>query len=457
MTLIDTSHQVLNTDLYQLTMAAGYFCHGLAERRATFELYVRKLPPQRSFLLAAGLEQAIDYLRQLRFDAAEIEAVRSMPMFAAVPAAFFDYLATLRFDGDVWALPEGTVFFPYQPILRISAPLIQAQLIETWLLAMVNYQTSVASKAARIQLAIENAGSAARFIDFGSRRAHGPQAALLAARAAWIGGAVGTSNVLASRQLEIPVVGTAAHAWTMAFACEPEAFAAYREIFPQHSTLLVDTYDTLQGVRHAIASGQELGGIRLDSGDFLTLSRQARQLLDQAGMERTRIVVSGDMNEYKVRDLLAAGAPIDQFGIGTELVTSIDAPSLGGVYKLVEVADGQGGVRQALKLSGSKISYPGRKQIWRRQESGRLMQDTLGLADEALPGLPLLQPVMRAGTALPLPNLAEIQVYARAQLASLPAELRQLEGAAPTHLELSPALLENYRQLKLMTLEKENA
>ena len=455
MTLVSSQHQVLNTDLYQLTMAAGYFVQGLAERRATFELYVRRLPPKRSFLVAAGLEQALDYLKDLRFELDDLAALRELPVFARVPAAFFDYLGSLRFEGDVWALPEGTVFFPYEPILRITAPLIQAQLVETWLLSMLNYQTSVASKAARVQLALANSGSSARFIDFGSRRAHGPQAALLAARAAWIGGATGTSNVHAAHALGIPAIGTAAHAWTMAFGDEPAAFAAYREIFPEHSTLLVDTYDTIQGIRHAIASGAGLKGIRLDSGDFLGLSREARQMLDDAGMPETKIVVSGDMNEYKIRDLLAAGAPIDLFGVGTELVTSIDAPSLGGVYKLTEVEDGSGGMRQALKLSSSKVSYPGCKQVW-RQSDGLFTHDILDLDDQTQPGEALLVKVMAAGEQLVAhPPVAAIQQLALRQLAQLPAPLQDLETAESYSVGIGAGLQERFDTLKNQMIQKE--
>lgn len=458
MTLIDTSHQVLNTDLYQLTMAAGYFCQDFAERRATFELYVRKLPPKRCFLVAAGLEQVLDYLKELRFEHEDITALRAMPVFAKVPAAFFDYLAELRFAGDVWALPEGTVFFPYQPILRISAPLIQAQLVETWLLSMINYQTSVASKAARIQLAIAQCGSPARFIDFGSGRQQRGLRPVSPARAAWIGGAIGTSNVHASIALGIPAIGTAAHAWTMAFDSEPEAFNAYREVFPGHGTLLVDTYDTLQGVRNAIASGKGLKGIRLDSGDFLSLSKQARAMLDQADMADTQVVVSGDMNEYKVRDLLSAGAPVDLFGIGTELATSLDAPSLGGVYKLVEIEDGQGGTHQALKLSSSKISYPGRKQVWRKLEAEKMAGDVLGLDEEKVSGTPLLEQVMAGGEQIkPHPSLVAMQEYALRQLHLLPEPLRLLETAESYPVTLGVGLQTLFENLKSDMTQKENA
>jgi nicotinate phosphoribosyltransferase len=442
-------HSALNTDFYQLTMAAGYFVQGLHTQRASFELYVRRLPHQRQFLVAAGLAQALEYLQNLRFEADEIDWLRQQKTFAHLPASFWHYLEALRFTGDVWALPEGTVFFPYEPLLRISAPLIEAQLVETWLLALMNYQTSVASKAARIRLVLEAQGRG-HFVDFGSRRTHGPEASLLAARAAWIGGATGTSNVAAAKALNIPVVGTAAHAWTMAFASEAEAFTAYHETFPEQTTLLVDTYDTLQGVRNAIATTPQLKGIRLDSGDFLILSQQARQLLDQAGLKETRIIASGDLNEYKVEALLKAGAPIDSFGIGTELVTSIDAPSLGGVYKLVELqAHGQS--RFPCKLSSGKTAYPGSKQIWRQYNGkGCLAGDLLGLQGEMHPGEALLQPVMQAGQPLQTtPDLVAIQQRTLHQLQTLPADLRSLDSGAPYAIALSPALEDLYTQVRL--------
>jgi len=444
------SPNILNTDLYQLTMAAGYFQHQMHQQPASFELYVRRLPFQRQFLVAAGLEQALSYLENLRFEPEQIAWLQAQPVFSRVSPAFFDYLQSFRFEGEVWALPEGSLFFPYEPILRITAPLLQAQLVETWLLAMLNYQTSVASKAARISLMLQDhSQSRSSFVDFGSRRAHGPEAALLAARAAYIGGAAGTSNVAAAQALDLPVVGTAAHAWTMAFATEPEAFAAYHQAFPEHSTLLVDTYDTLQGVKNAMACSPDLKGIRLDSGDFLALSQASRQLLDQAGCTQTRIVVSGDMNEYKVRDLLQAGAPIDVFGIGTELVTSIDAPSLGGVYKLVELEQA-GKKRYGLKLSAGKTAYPGCKQIWRQQAAnGLLAGDLLGLSSETQPGTPLLQCVMQHGQRLKPPeSLAQIQARTLQGLQALPPELRQLESESPYAVEQSEALIHLFMQVK---------
>lgn len=456
MALIAPEHQLMNTDLYQLTMAAGYYVHH-PQTRASFELTVRKLPAHRSFLVAAGLEQALDYLQNLQTSPEELAWLKRHPAFAQVPASFFTALAELRFSGDVWALPEGTVFFPHEPLLRIEGSLLEAQLVETFLLALLNYQVSVASKAARIQLAIAESGRSCRFLDFGSRRAHGPQAALLAARAAFIGGAAGTSNVLAAQALGIPCVGTAAHAWIMAFPSESEAFAAYRKLFPEHSVLLVDTYDSLQGVRNAIASGPGLQGIRLDSGDFLSLSRASRRLLDAAGLSETQIVVSGDMNEIRIRELLGAGAPVDSFGVGTELVTSLDAPSLGGVYKLVELETAEGQRRHTLKLSPQKVSYPGRKQIWRsRNVQGELDCDTLSLSHEAGNGEALLIQVMANGKRLLAPeSLQTIQTRTRQQLAQLPHTLRQLENVATSPVEYSPGLLGLTREIQDQLTPKE--
>lgn len=453
--LLDYRQEALNTDLYQLTMAAGYHSQNL-EQTASFELYVRRFPPHRSFLLAAGLEQALEYLEHLHFEAEDIAWLRAHPAFQRVSPSFFEMLQNVRFQGDVWALPEGSLFFPYEPVVRVTAPLIQAQLVETWLLSQLNYQISVASKAARISLALEGKRPA-QFIDFGSRRTHGPHASLLAARAAFIGGASGTSNIAAGRALEIPVLGTAAHSWTMAFASEQEAFAAYHEVFPHNSILLVDTYDTLQGIRHAIATGRDIKGIRLDSGDFLSLSRTARHMLDEAGLHQAIIVVSGDMNEYKIRDLRAAEAPIDVFGIGTELVTSLDAPSLGGVYKLAETHLASGHTRYALKLSSQKTSYPGCKQIWRElNPEGTLQADYLGLAHEKHSGQALLEPVMRAGQRLKAPESLElIRRRSLKSLQTLPQEWRQPESTGFDPVEKSPEVLNLFNSVREEMEKKE--
>ncbi len=431
MTLTSSAHRFINTDFYQITMAAGYAAYQ-PDTVASFELYVRRLPAHRHFLVAAGLEQALDYLENARFLPEDIEALKKHPALRHLPEHFFEQLTHFRFTGDVHALPEGTVFFAYTPLLRITAPLMEAQIVETYLLALLNYQTGVASKAARIQNALKKSRGV-DFIDFGSRRAHGPEAAIHAARAAFIGGAAATANVAAGLALDIPITGTAAHAWTMAFEEESTAFENYHRLYPHHTTLLVDTYDTLQGVDRAIAAaGQQLKGIRLDSGDFLSLSIRARQKLDAAGLHHTRIIVSGDMNEEKIDALLTAGAPIDGFGVGTELTTCRDAPSLGGVYKLVETIDATGKKRYGIKASASKISYPGQKQVWRTTHNGKFAGDVVHLATHLPPHsisdtTPLLQCVMKNGRRQQASrSLREIQAFARDQLEALPTFLQEL-------------------------------
>ncbi|MCS7015824.1 MAG: nicotinate phosphoribosyltransferase [Gemmatales bacterium] len=423
----------LLTDFYELTMAAGYFAHGMADWLATFELWVRRLPPRRNFLVAAGLEQAVHYLQHLSFSPAQVEYLRQHPVFRHVPPAWFETLDTLRFTGEVWAVPEGTVVFAGEPILRVTAPLMQAQIIETYLMTTITFQTLVATKAARVALAAQGR----TVVDFGSRRAHGPQAGLLAARAAFIAGCAGTSNTEAARLLSIPALGTQAHSWIMAFHEETEAFRAFGQVFPEVGTMLVDTYDTLKGVRHALESGVPLKAVRIDSGDLLALSQACRRILDEAGRPDVRIIASGDLNEYRIRDLLAAGAPIDIFGVGTEMVTSRDEPSLNTVYKLVALQTPQGWVG-TLKTSPEKHTYPFAKQIYRRRDSaGYFEQDWVGRADEQLPGEPLLEIVLRDGQLVrPLPTLSEIQQRCRDQVAALPPGLHYLDSASqpyPVH------------------------
>jgi nicotinate phosphoribosyltransferase len=413
----------LATDLYQLTMAAAYHANGRDER-ASFELFTRKLPEGRSYLIVAGLEQALDYLRGLSFSAGEIEYLRGLPAFGHVSPEFFDYLRDFRFTGDVWAMPEGSVAFAGEPLLLVTAPLIEAQVVETYLLSTINFQTLIATKAARIVEAAQGRG----VVEFGTRRAHGFGAAVYAARAAFIGGCVGTSNVETGRRFGIPVYGTAAHSFTMAFDNEIDAFRAYFKVFPESSTLLLDTYDTINAARLATEFGPELRGVRLDSGDLVELSKQVRAILDESEMRRTKIFASGDLNEYKIAELIAAGAPIDLFGVGTDLSTSRDAPALGGVYKLVEI-EFDGRVSPKMKLSCDKATYPYRKQVWRETTGdGSFAGDVIARADETdLPGAPLLKLVMRDGRpAAPLPGLQEAQERARRQLASLPEPHKRL-------------------------------
>lgn len=427
----------LATDLYQLTMAAAYHANGRDER-ASFELFTRKLPEGRSYLVVAGLDQAIDYLRRLSFSADDVEYLRGLPAFGHVSSEFFDYLRGFRFTGDVWAMPEGTVAFAGEPLLRVTAPLIEAQVVETYLLSTVNFQTLIATKAARIVGAAQGRG----IVEFGTRRAHGFGAAVYAARAAFIGGCVGTSNVEAGRMFGLPVYGTAAHSFTMAFDREIDAFRAYFKVFPESSTLLLDTYDTIDAARLATEFGPELRGVRLDSGDLIELSKRVRAIFDEAGMRRTKIFASGDLNEFKIAELIAAGAPIDLFGVGTDLSTSRDAPALGGVYKLVEI-EFDGRVAPKMKLSRDKATYPHRKQVWRATAGdGSFIGDVIARADETdLRGAPLLRLVMRDGQITgPLADLRESQEHARRQLASLPEPHRKLIEAQPYPVHYSDRL-----------------
>lgn len=413
----------LATDLYQLTMAAGYLANGKTGE-ATFELFVRRLPLRRSYLLAAGLEQALEYLERLSFSMEEIEYLRGLPIFSTADDSFFEYLRNFRFTGEVWAVREGTAIFAGEPILRVTAPLIEAQIVETYLLSTINFQTLIASKAARMV----EAARGRSIVEFGARRCHGFGAALLAARAAWIGGCTGTSNVEAGFRFGLPVYGTAAHSFTQAFDEEIEAFRAFHRIFGARTTLLLDTYDTIQAAHLATEFGETLRGVRLDSGDLDLLSREVRQILDGAGMRATTIMASGDLNEYRIRDLIGGGAPIDVFGVGTELSTSRDEPALGGVYKMVEILS-DGHAIPKMKLSRDKATYPCRKQIWRSSDSAEYFtSDVIGLADEESEGTALLSKVMSGGVPVGQgPTLAEIQLHAREQVARLPQAIRSLE------------------------------
>ena len=426
----------LATDLYQLTMAAGYLANGKSGR-ASFELFVRRLPPRRSWLLAAGLEQAVEYLRELSFDPGEIAYLRSLPIMSGVGDEFFDYLGRFRFSGEVWAVAEGTPVFAGEPILRVTAPLIEAQIAETYLLSTINFQTLIATKAARI---VRAAGGRS-IVEFGARRCHGFGAALLAARAAFIGGCVGTSNVEAGYRYGLPVYGTAAHSFTQAFDEEIEAFRAFFRLFGDQTTLLLDTYDTIEAAHLATEFKGRLRGVRIDSGDLRVLSKEVRAILDRAGMRSTTIMASGDLNEYLIGELVSGGAPIDIFGVGTELSTSRDEPALGGVYKMVEIeSDGQ--VIPKMKLSPDKVTYPYRKQVWRRSgDAGEMIGDTIGLATEELKGERLLRPVMSDGELIGrLPSLEEIQSYAREQVSRLPDEVHSLTSPASYPVSYSDRL-----------------
>lgn len=376
----------LRTDLYELTMMNGFLLEGIADRRVVFDLFIRSIPERGGYCVAAGLYDAVRFVHDLRFTEGEIGFLRSLEMFSK---GFFDRLRSFRFSGDLYAVPEGTLVFPLEPIVRVSAPLFEAQFFESALLNLINYQTLIATKAARI---CQEAGSD-NVIEFGMRRAHGVDGALSATRAAFIGGVESTSNTEAGHLLGIPVRGTQAHSWIMAFPSELEAFRAYAKNYPNGCVLLVDTYDTLKsGVPNAIrvgkemaARGEHLQGIRLDSGDLAYLSIHARRMLDEAGLNEVKIVASGDLDEWIIHDLKTQGARIDLWGVGTRLVTSHNEPSLTGVYKLAAIEqDGHWSPR--IKVSeGIKGTLPGVKQVWRLHgKRGWFEGDIVGQVDESI-------------------------------------------------------------------------
>lgn len=440
----------LLTDFYELTMGGAYYHNGI-EEQGVFELYIRLLPPNRSYLIAAGLEQALDYLETLHFEPEEVEYLKKQPVFSGVDPGFFDALSRLRFEGSVHAVPEGTVVFPDEPLLRVEAPIIQAQLVETFLLTTLCFQTMVSTKASRVVQAACGDGKSRAVADFGSRRAHGPEAGVLAARASYIGGCAGTSNTFAGLRFGIPVIGTAAHSWTMAFPSEEEAFDAYYRAYPDSSTLLIDTYNTLDGARNAARLGAHLRGVRLDSGDLAVLSRKVREILDHAGCSQANIVASGDLNERKIARLVEQGAPIDLFGVGTEMVTSRDAPALGGVYKLVERV--RGGKRfYTAKFSEEKVTLPGRKQICRFCDpEGRFVRDELILDSDPLSegAAPLMIPVMIRGERVtPQPDLSAIRERARDQLARLPENYRRIDRTDVYFVKKSDTLFSLLERIK---------
>lgn len=424
MSWVNDNNAPLLTDLYELTMAASYFAHNM-NAPATFDLFIRQLPEQRRFLIAAGLEDALHYLERLRFNEEAITYLRSLGLFED---SFLSFLRELRFTGEVWAMAEGEAVFAEEPILRITAPLIEAQIVETFLLNMVNFQTLIASKAARIAIACGER----EFVDFSPRRDHGPDAALKAARAAYIGGASATSNVLAGSVYEIPLSGTMAHSYVMSFDREADAFRTFARDFPNRSILLIDTYDTLEGARRAVQVANELAregirlqGVRLDSGDLAELAVTVREILDAGGCRATRIFASGDLDEYRIAEILARGAPVDAFGVGTQLGASADAPTLSGVYKLVEDAHGS-----KVKLSPAKVTWPGRKQVYRFLSDGRYERDLVALERETVEdGRPLLCQVMAEGrrTSQPEP-LKALRERCRESLAALPERLLLLHG-----------------------------
>jgi nicotinate phosphoribosyltransferase len=421
----------LLTDLYELTMAAGYFSTGKHLESATFELSVRRLPAHRDFIIVAGLQQALEYLANLRFAPEEIDWLRGLPQFANAGPGFFDYLAGFRFTGNVFAVPEGTPMFAGEPIMTIKAPLIEAQIPETFLLSTLTFQTLIATKASRVATAAQGRP----VYEFGTRRAHSPEAGVLGARASYIGGCAGTSNTLAGFRFGVPVVGTAAHSWVMSFDSELDAFRELQKLLGPGTVQLIDTYDAIEGTRRVISLGEPLAGVRIDSGDFAAVSRQVRSLLDQAGMTEVKIMLSGDLNEDRIAHLLADGAPVDSFGVGTELATSADAPSMGAIYKIVEL-ESNGVTRPTAKYSAEKTSLPGAKQVFRYPD-----RDLVACSGECASGAEALQkPVMVNGNIICRRTLEQSRERVRKHLAAIDLKSHTVE--------LSQELLELTRKVR---------
>ena len=428
----------LATDLYELTMAAAYF-ETHEDANATFELFVRSFPKNRSYLVAAGLEQAVEYLRRLRFRDEHIKYLKKDPNFKNVSSRFFRYLKQLRFTGDVWATPEGTVVFTNEPILRVTAPIIEAQIVETYLLSTINFQTLIATKASRVVQSARGKG----VVEFGARRAHGPEAALLAARASYIGGCIGSSNVLAGYLYGIPIYGTMAHSFVMNYDTEREAFERFCRVFPSNPALLLDTYDTIEGTKLAASMKVAPSLVRLDSGDRYDLSLRVRRILDEAGLKKTKIFVSGDLNEFVIDELTSKGAPIDGFGVGTELVTSRDDPALPGIYKIVATKR-NGRMSYRVKTSEDKRTIPGVKQVYRTySKGGEIEADSIALDDEPPPigAEPLLIRVIHHGKLIyKFPRIDRIRERTIKELARLPVKYKDLRTSAEAPVKLSQRL-----------------
>jgi nicotinate phosphoribosyltransferase len=433
----------LLTDLYQLTMAAGYFEAGKTAETATFELFFRRLPRYRNYVVAAGLAQAVDYLLNLKFTDEEIDYLRGLPQFQRVSSGFFDALRRLRFTGDLFAMPEGTPIFANEPFLTVRAPLMEAQIVETYLLAAIGFQSLVATKASRI---VEVAGGRA-VVDFGARRAHSPEAGVLAGRASYIGGCIGTSNTETGFRYGIPVFGTAAHSWVQSFATETEAFQRLQNLLGDATAYLIDTYDTIEGARSAASLGSPLWGVRLDSGNLVELSHEVRKILDHAGLKTAKIMATSDLNEYKILEFAAAGAPIDAFGVGTDLATSADSPSLGVVYKLVELNG-----RFTAKFSEDKQTLPGAKQVFRFASHDVIAcsWECLGCGHGEPEAKALLRPVMLGGKLIePLPTAGAARQYAADAIKRLPTAVRSLFDIGQEYrVDQSHALLTLYEKVQ---------
>jgi nicotinate phosphoribosyltransferase len=433
---MDAVESPLLTDLYQLAMMQAYLDRGQTQP-AVFEFFARTLPPRRAFLLAAGLEQALDYLENLRFSAADIAWLKGAGRFKQ---NLLDYLADFRFDGDVHAMPEGTAFFAAEPILRVTAPMPVAQFVETRLINILHFQSLVAAKAARCMLVAPGK----LLVDFGLRRAHGAEAGLMAARSSFLAGFAGTATVLAGEKFGIPLYGTMAHSFVESFDDEERAFESFAQSRPEGLVLLLDTYDTEEAARKVVrlaprlkAKGIAIRSVRLDSGDLAALSKSVRQILDAGGLSEVTIFASGGLDEDSIADLARRGAPIDGYGVGTSLTTSSDVPNVDCVYKLQEYA----GVPRR-KRSEKKATWPGRKQVWRRYGAGgRMAGDVLAVEGDDMAGEPLIVPVMRNGRRLRPPEpLAAIRERAKRELERLPESLRRLAPDATYPVEVAPEL-----------------
>jgi nicotinate phosphoribosyltransferase len=427
----------LTTDLYQLNMVQAYLDRG-EDKEAVFEFFIRRLPERRGFLLAAGLDDALAFLETLHFSPDDIDWLKATGRFRG---NLIDYLAEFRFSGDVHAIPEGTACFAGEPLLRVTAPLPMAQLIETRLINILHFQTMIASKAARMVLAAPGK----ILSDFGLRTAHGAEAGLFSARASYIAGFASAANVLAGERYGIPIVGTMAHSYVQVHNDETQAFDNFARSRPEGVVLLIDTYDTLAGARKVVelaprlkADGIVIRGVRIDSGDLMAMSKKVRAILDAGGLKDVIILVSGGINEDVLQKMAAAKAPIDGFGIGVNLDASIDAPSLDCAYKLQDYAG-----KPRRKLSEGKVTWPGRKQVWRSTGGdGRMRRDVLSLENDTQPGDQLIVPVMRAGKRLgAVPTLAQIRARAAGELARLPEPLRRLERGFDYPVEVADALV----------------
>jgi nicotinate phosphoribosyltransferase len=436
---VDRDNMSFLTDFYELTMCAGYFENRMQET-ANFDLFIRRLPPNRSYFVFAGLEQTLLFLEKMRFNEEQMGYLRKM----GFKEDFVRSLRDFRFTGEVWAVPEGTVVFPDEPLVRVTAPIIEAQLIETFVLNTVNLQTMIATKASRVV----TAAGGRPVVEFGLRRTQGTDAGMKAARCSYLAGCSGTSNVLAGMKYGIPLFGTMAHSYVMFFESEIDAFRAFTKAFPDGTTLLIDTYDDLKGAENAgrVAGelqkqGHRLSGVRLDSGDLASVSKKVRSILDERGFGYVKIFASGDLDEYMVDELVRRGAKIDSFGVGTRMSTSSDRPFVDVVYKLSGKVGDKGFV-PTMKLSRGKITLPGKKQIFRRKDDeGKYVKDVIGLSEERVQGEPLLIKAMEKGRILrTLPSLEEIRRYASTCLSCLPEKYKKLRNAPLYPVELSPRL-----------------